>query len=132
LKGLRERRRAETSKIEGQLLGARVYPGRIRTTLSPRLRSRFFDHVLVRIDADDLAVQGREEEGDLAGSAADVEQSSAAVEAQLLLERGRELRGVRQTAVPVVPGAAAEQRPVPLPVSDRHRLATAMRSLNTP
>src|SRR5918992_1275614 len=62
-----------------------------RVPWPPRLGSRLLHHVRVRVETDHLLVQRREQERDLAGAGADVEQPPAPVEVELLLEGAREL-----------------------------------------
>jgi hypothetical protein len=53
---LRERRGPERSKIERQLFRQRCHPSRIPTVLPLGFGSRFFDHLLIRVEPDDFGV----------------------------------------------------------------------------
>jgi hypothetical protein len=64
VEGLRERCGPERSEIERQLLSPRGHPSRILATLALGFRTRLLNHVLIRIEADDFGVEGREEQRD--------------------------------------------------------------------
>ena len=77
-----------------QFLGSQLEPLHIADPSSFGLPLRFCEHVLVGIDSDRLVKPRCQQQCELAGTTADVEQPACAVERQLLRESLRKRDGV--------------------------------------
>src|SRR6266536_3514806 len=104
---------------------ARADPAGVGDAEILRPHRGFSQHGRIGIQSDHLGEQVRQQQGDDAWPAADIEQSTTAVE----LERRRYCRGearrIRQAATRVVRRAALAERRVPLPAARHSPLALA-------
>jgi hypothetical protein len=92
MEALRERGGPERSEIERQLLSPRGNPSRMLAALAASARASLSSPYPDR--GRRPRCRGREQQRNLAGPAADIEQAARTIETQLLFERCRDLRRV--------------------------------------
>src|SRR3954451_20623118 len=95
MKGLRHRRRAESAKRTCQLFGPGVDPLAVADAGCSRLACAFGQHLLVRVETDDLLTVSRQRQGERSGTAAHIQQAPPAIETELGSQKIDECRSVR-------------------------------------
>jgi hypothetical protein len=117
MKGLGQRDHAELPVGGREGFGPPVHPMGIATTQLLGPAPGLFDHPGVRVHADHLVEETGQDEGQRAGTAAGIEESSCPVEPELTAQHEGDRVRVRQPARRVEGRAALVQRRIPRPPS---------------
>jgi hypothetical protein len=120
VKRLGEGYNPERAQVSRQVFGAQVPPFDVGCPGLAGPALCFGDHAGIGVDAYCGREQGRQQQGQRSGAAADVQQPPGAVEVELVAHGFGEAGRVGHAADAVVGGTPGEQRLVPLPLVGVH------------